>query len=221
MSGFTAKEVKTLREQSGAGMMDCKKALTEADGDMEKAMTWLREKGIADAEKRQDRTAVEGAVTSYVHMGGKIGVLVEVNCETDFVARGEEFQDLCRDLCLQVCSTAPQYVSQDEIPESAVEKEREIFKARARDMGKPENILPKIAEGMLGKWYEEVCLLQQKFVKDPDSTVEDLVKEFSGKVGEKIVVRRFARFQLGEDLETGQDSGRSEEVAQQFADTQG
>ncbi|MFP4173179.1 MAG: translation elongation factor Ts [Candidatus Hydrogenedentota bacterium] len=221
MPGFTAKEVKTLREQTGAGMMDCKKALTEAGGDMKKAMTWLREKGIADAEKRQDRTAVEGAVASYLHMGGKIGVLVEVNCETDFVARGDEFQDLCRDLCLQVCSTAPQYVSQDEVPESAVEKEREVFKARARDMGKPENILPKIAEGMLSKWYEEVCLLQQKFVKDPDRTVEDLVKEFSGKVGEKIVVRRFARFQLGEDLENGEESGRSEDVAQQFADTQG
>jgi len=221
MPTFTAKEVKTLREQTGAGMMDCKKALTETDGDMEKAMTWLREKGIADAEKRQHRTAVEGAVASYVHMGGKIGVLVEVNCETDFVARGEEFQDLCRDLCLQVCSAAPQYVSQDEIPESVVEKEREVFKARARDMGKPENILPKIAEGMLGKWYEEVCLLQQKFVKDPEKTVEDLVKEFSGKVGEKIVVRRFARFQLGEDLEGGQDSGRTEDVAQQFADEQG
>ena len=221
MPAFTAKEVKTLREQTGAGMMDCKKALTEANGDMEKAMTWLREKGIADAEKRQHRTAVEGAVASYVHMGGKIGVLVEVNCETDFVARGEEFQNLCRDLCLQVCSTAPHYVSQDEIPESVVEKEREVFKARARDMGKPENILPKIAEGMLGKWYEEVCLLQQKFVKDPDTTVEELVKEFSGKVGEKIVVRRFARFQLGEDLEGGQDSGRSEDVAQQFADVQG
>lgn len=221
MPAFTAKEVKTLREQTGAGMMDCKKALTEAGGDMEKAMTWLREKGIADAEKRQDRTAVEGAVTSYVHMGGKIAVLVEVNCETDFVARGDEFQNLCRDLCLQVCSTAPHYVSQDEVPESVVEKEREVFKARARDMGKPENILPKIAEGMLGKWYEEVCLLHQKFVKDPDRTVEDLVKEFSGKVGEKIVVRRFARFQLGEDLEGEQQSERSEEVAQQFADDQG
>lgn len=221
MPAFTAKEVKTLREQTGAGMMDCKKALTETEGDMEKAMTWLREKGIADAEKRQDRTAVEGAVASYVHMGGKIGVLVEVNCETDFVARGEEFQNLCRDLCLQVCSTAPQYVSQDEVPEEVLNKEREVFMARARDMGKPENILPKIAEGMLGKWYEEVCLLQQKFVKDPERTVEDLVKEFSGKVGEKIVVRRFARFQLGEDLEGGQDAGRTEDVAQQFVDAQG
>ena len=221
MPAFTAKEVRTLREQTGAGMMDCKKALTEANGDMEKAMTWLREKGIADAEKRQHRTAVEGAVASYVHMGGKIGVLVEVNCETDFVARGEEFQNLCRDLCLQVCSTAPQYVSQDEVPEEVLNKEREVFMARARDMGKPENILPKIAEGMLGKWYEEVCLLQQKFVKDPERTVEDLVKEFSGKVGEKIVVRRFARFQLGEDLEGGQDAGRTEDVAQQFVDAQG
>ncbi len=221
MSTFTAKEVKTLREQTGAGMMDCKKALNEAGGDMEKAMTWLREKGIADAEKRQHRSAVEGAVASYVHMGGKIGVLVEVNCETDFVARGEEFQDLCRDLCLQVCSTAPQYVSKDEIPEEALNKEREVFMARARDMGKPENILPKIAEGMLGKWFEEVCLLHQKFVKDPDRTVEELVKEFSGKVGEKIVVRRFARFQLGEDLEGGQQSEQREEIAQQFAGEQG
>ncbi len=221
MPTFTAKEVKTLREQTGAGMMDCKKALNETGGDMEKALTWLREKGIADAEKRQHRTAVEGMVASYVHMGGKIGVLVEVNCETDFVARGEGFQDLCRDLCLQVCSTAPLYVSKDEVPESVLEKEREVFIARARDMGKPENILPKIAEGMLGKWYEEVCLLHQKFVKEPDRTVEELVKEFSGKVGEKIVVRRFARFQLGEDLEGGQQSQQSEEIAQQFAGEEG
>ncbi len=204
---FSAQEVKKLREQTGAGMMDCKKALKETNGDFDAAVTWLREKGIADASKRAGRSATEGSVSSYIHMGGKIGVLLEVNCETDFVARGEEFQSLCRDICLQICSASPSYVSRDEVPKDVVTRELELYRNRARDMGKPDNILDKIADGMLNKWFEECCLLEQKFVKDPERSIEEIVKEFSGKVGEKIVVRRFARFQLGETAE--EQSGES------------
>ncbi len=217
---FTAQEVKNLRDHTGAGMMDCKKALKETDGDFEKAVSWLREKGIADASKREGKAATEGAVASYIHMGGKIGVLVEVNCETDFVARGDEFQNLCRDICLQICSAAPQFVSRDEVSQAVIDKEMEINRNRAREMGRPEKMLDKIAEGMLNKWYQEVCLLEQKFVKDPEKTVEELVKELSGKVGEKIEVRRFVRFQLGEGKEKA-TSNLAEEVAQALNDSEG
>ena len=217
---FTAQEVKNLRDHTGAGMMDCKKALKETDGDFEKAVSWLREKGIADASKREGKAATEGAVASYIHMGGKIGVLVEVNCETDFVARGDEFQNLCRDICLQICSAAPQFVSRDEVSQAVIDKEMEINRNRAREMGRPEKMLDKIAEGMLNKWYQEVCLLEQKFVKDPEKTIEELVKELSGKVGEKIEVRRFVRFQLGEGKEKA-TSNLAEEVAQALNDSEG
>ncbi len=197
---FTAKDVKALRDATNAGMMDCKKALTETTGDFEKAVQWLREKNLAAAAKRADRAASEGAVASYVHMGGRIGVLVEVNCETDFVARCDEFQAFCRDVCLQVCSAAPLWVAQEDVPEAAVSAERDLYTKQAVDMGKPANVSEKIAEGKLKKWYSQVCLMEQAFVKNPDTTITDLTKELSGKLGENIVVRRFVRFERGEDL---------------------
>jgi len=198
---FTAKDVQQLREMTNAGMMDCKKALTENNGNMDAAVKWLREKGIAQAAKRADRAASQGAVTSYIHMGGKIGVLLEVNCETDFVARTDQFQTLCKDLCLQICSASPKWVTRDEADPKVVAAEKEIYVTRARATGKPENMLDKIADGMLNKWYKEVCLMEQGFVKEPDRSIEELVKELSGRLGEKLEVRRFARFQLGESLE--------------------
>ncbi len=194
----TAKDVKKLRESTGAGMMDCKKALQETNGDFDEAVKWLREKNLASASKREGRAASEGAVTSYIHMGGKIGVLVEVNCETDFVARCDEFQGFCKDVSLQVCSAAPLWVKQEDVPEEAVEAERQIYLAQAKEMGKPEKVLDRIVDGMLKKWFKDVCLLEQVFVKDKDKTIEELMKELSGKLGEKIVIRRFARFLLGE-----------------------
>ena len=196
--GVTAKDVKKLREATGAGMMDCKKALQETEGNFDAAVKWLREKGIASAAKREGRMASEGAVTSYIHMGGKIGVLVEVNCETDFVARCDEFREFCKDICLQVCSAAPRWVKQEDVPEEAIEAERQIYLAQAKQMGKPEKVLDKIVDGMLKKWFKDVCLLEQEFVKDKDKTIEELMKELSGKLGEKIVIRRFERFLLGE-----------------------
>jgi elongation factor Ts len=217
---FSAKDVKDLRDMTGAGMMDCKKALTETDGDLDKAVTWLREKGMADAAKRADRTASEGAVTSYIHMGGKIGVLVEINCETDFVARGEDFQAFCKDICLQICSAAPKWVRREDVPQNAIDAEKQVYVAQAKDTGKPEKILEKIAEGKLGKWYSQVCLLEQAFVKDSDQTIEDLMKALSGKVGEKIDIRRFVRFELGEGIEKKQ-ANLAEEVAQAIADSEG
>jgi len=218
--GISAADVKTLRELSGAGMMDCKKALGECSGDMEKAKTWLREKGMASAEKRSGRVAAEGAVYSYIHMGGKIGVLAEINCETDFVARGDKFQDLCKDICLQICSASPRWIRREEVPADLIEAEKEIFIKQMKDSGKPENILEKIAEGKLGKFFEENCLLEQPFVKEPKTKVEDLIKELSGQVGEKIDVRRFERFQLGEGIEK-KEVDFAEEVAQAVADAGG
>ncbi len=197
---FTAKDVSTLREQTGAGMMDCKHALTETGGDFDAAVKWLREHGMAQASKRNARVAAEGKVASYLHMGGKIGVLVEVNCETDFAARSEPFQAFCHDVCLQVCSAVPRWVKREDVPADVLEAEKEIYMVRARETGKPEKVLPKIVEGMVAKWYKEVCLLEQPFVKEPDRTIEELLKELSGKIGEKIEIRRFARFQLGEGI---------------------
>jgi elongation factor Ts len=199
--GVSAQEVKVLRERTGAGMMDCREALHSSGGDMDKAVVWLREKGKADAATRMDRIAREGGVAAYVHMGGKIGVLVEVNCETDFVARSEPFRDFCKDLCHQICSMAPRWVKREDIPKDVIVAERDIHKARARQTGKPERILDKIAEGMLNKWFQEVCLMEQEFVREPGRNLEQLAQELSGKVGEKIEVRRFVRFQLGEGVE--------------------
>ena len=217
---FTAKDVQTLREMTSAGMMDCKKALAETNGDMDAAVKWLRERGIAQSAKRAGRVASEGAVTSYIHMGGKFGVLAEINCETDFAARSEPFQTFCKDICLQICSASPKAVRREDIPQADLEAEREIYKARAKESGKPEKIWDKIIDGMVGKWYKEVCLLEQQFVKDPDRTIEDLMKELSGKIGEKIEVRRFVRFQLGEGIEKPQ-ANLAEEVAQTVADSKG
>jgi elongation factor Ts len=213
---ITAEQVKELRESTGAGMMDCKKALNETGGDFEKAVAWLRERGIAKAAKRADKAASEGSVTSYIHMGGKIGVLAEINCETDFVARGDEFQQFCRDVCLQICSASPKYVRREEVPAEAVEAEKAIYVAQAKETGKPENVCEKIAEGKLNKWFSEICLLEQQFVKDPDKTIQQLIGELSGKCGEKVEVRRFVRFQLGEGIEK-EESNFAEEVAAELA----
>ena len=209
--GVTAKDVKELREATGAGMMDCKKALQECGGDFDKASNWLREKGIASAAKRQDREAKEGAIASYIHMGGKIGVLVEVNCETDFVARGEHFQEFCKNVCLQICSTAPRWVRSDEAAPDEIEAEKAIYAVQAKESGKPENVQQKIVEGKLVKWLKENSLLDQEFVKNPDVTIEELMKELSGKIGEKIDIRRFVRFQLGEALEGKKPAAANEE----------
>lgn len=194
---ISAKDVSELRARTGAGMMDCKKALQETGGDMEKAVDLLRQKGIAKAEKRSDRAASEGVLGSYVHFNGKVGVLVEVNCETDFVARTDDFQALAKDLALHIASAKPLAVTTDEMPSDVVERERAIFEAQVAESGKPEQVRPKIVEGKLRKFYEEHVLMQQAFVKDDSKRIEDLVKEVSGKVGENIVVRRFVRYELG------------------------
>ncbi|MBX3177870.1 MAG: translation elongation factor Ts [Candidatus Hydrogenedentes bacterium] len=209
---ISASDVKSLRESTGAGMMDCKKALEESGGNMDKAVAWLRERGIAKAAKRGDKVASEGAVQSYIHMGGKVGVLVEVNCETDFVARGDDFQELCRNICLQICSTAPLAVRHDELSAAVVAAEKDLYVKQAAETGKPQDICEKIAEGKLKKWFSEVCLMDQPFVKDPDKTIDQIVTELSGKVGEKITVRRFVRYQLGEGIEKA-ESNFAEEVA--------
>jgi len=198
----TAERVRKLRDATGAGIMDCKRALAETRGEFEKAIVWLRERGIAKAAKRADRDAREGAVASYIHMGGKVGVLVEVNCETDFVARNARFQELCKDICLQVCSAAPKWIRREDVPAELVEAERHIYKRQAAELGKPAPMCEKIAEGRLNKWFQEVCLLEQPFIKDSARTMEEVIKEFSGTVGEKIEVRRFSRFERGEALES-------------------
>ena len=197
-----AKVVKALREKTGAGMMDCKKALLETEGNEEKAVDILRERGLAAAAKRSGRAANQGIVDSYIHMGGKIGVLVEVNCETDFVARNDEFREFVRNLCLQVAATNPTYLKKDEVPESILEKERQIIKAQALNEGKPEKVIEKIVEGRLEKYYRENCLLEQAFVKDEDLSIHELLTNLIAKIGENIVVRRFCRFEIGEGLET-------------------
>ena len=190
--------VKELREKSGAGMMDCKRALSEANGDMSAALDALRKQGIASAEKRGGREAKEGLVESYIHPGNRVGVLIEVNSETDFVARTDEFGALVRDLAMQVAAAAPLAVRRDELDLAAIEKEREIFRAQVAESGKPANIIDKIVEGRIEKYYSEVCLLDQAFIKDPNTTVGEMVKAAGGKMGENIVVRRFTRFALGQ-----------------------
>ena len=206
---FTASDVKTLREMTGAGMMDCKKALTETNGDSKAATTWLREKGIAKAAKRASRTAREGAVTSYIHLGGKIGVLAEINCETDFAAKSDLFREFSKDVCLQICSAAPRWTRREDVDPAVLQEESDLYKKQARDSGKPEKILEKIAEGKMRKFYEENCLLEQKFVKNTDVTIDELAKVLSGKIGEKIEIRRFQRFQLGEGLPEDDQGGEN------------
>ena len=212
MAEITAKMVQELRERTSAGMMDCKKALTEAGGDMAKAEELLRNKGLSAAAKKAGRIASEGAVASYIHMGGKIGVLVEVNCETDFVARTEGFQTLVKDIAMQVAAAAPLYVRREEVPSAVIEKELEIARAQAKDQKKPEAIVEKIAVGKVEKYYKEFCLLEQPFVRDDKKSVADVVAEAVAKIGENIQVRRFARFVLGEGLEKKQEN-LAEEVA--------
>ena len=197
-----AKIVKALREKTGAGMMDCKKALQEAEGNEEKAIDILREKGLSAAAKRSGRVANQGIIDSYIHLGGRIGVIVEVNCETDFVARNEEFRGFVRNICLQVAATNPGYLKRDEVPESILDKERQIITAQALNQGKPEKIIEKIVEGRLDKYFRENCLLDQVFVKDEDVTIGVLLTNLIAKIGENIVIRRFSRFEIGEGLET-------------------
>lgn len=196
---ISAKMVKDLREKTGLGMMDCKKALVETGGDTEKAVDYLRKKGALKAAKREGRATTEGRIGSYVHMTGKIGVLVELNCESDFVAKTEQFAELAKDLCMQVAASAPRWVSPEDVPEDVVAKEKDIYMTQAKDAGKPEKILDKIAEGKLKKFYSEVCLLEQPFVKNTDQTVSELIKEKIAQLGENITVGRFARLQLGEN----------------------
>jgi elongation factor Ts len=202
---ITSDMVKTLREVTGAGMMDCKRALEESGGDMEQAQALLREKGLAAAAKRAGKLAAEGVVDAYIHMKGKLGVLIEVNCETDFVANTEEFRQLTRDMAMQVAASDPWWISREDVPEEVLAQERKIYEAQAREQGKPDNVLDKIVEGKLGAFYKEQVLLEQPFFKDQDAkqTVAERLAEMSSKVGEKIEVRRFARFVRGEDVAGG------------------
>lgn len=198
---ITTAMVKELRERTQAGMMDCKNALVHTKGDMEKAIEHLREKGLSQAVKKAGRVASEGMVDSYIHMGGKIGVLVEVNCETDFVAKTDTFKALVHDVALQIAASNPLFVSKEDVPQDNLDKEREILRAQALNEGKPEKIVERMVEGRIEKYYKEVCLLEQPFVKNPDITVMDLVKEATLASGEKIAVRRFTRYELGEGIE--------------------
>jgi len=198
---ISANQVKELREKTGAGMMDCKNALTEAGGDMEQAIVVLRKKGLATAQKKAARVAAEGMIGHYIHAGGKLGVLVEVNCETDFAAKSADFQQLVKDVAMHIAAQNPLYVRRDEVPPEVLEKEREIYRDQARQSGKPANIIDKIAEGKLESYYQMSCLYDQQFVKDPAQTVEQLINSLIGKIGENIRVRRFTRFKTGEGLE--------------------
>lgn len=207
---ITAALVKELRETTGAGMMDCKRALADTAGDLDKAAQLLREKGIVAAQKKAGRVASEGLVEAYVHAGGKIGVLVEVNCETDFVARSDEFKELAHELALQVAAAQPRYVHADEVPQEVLDREREIFRAQAREAGKPEKVIEQMVTGRIGKYLQEICLLEQPYIKEPKRKVADLVQEAVAKLGENIRVRRFARFETGEGLEKREDDFAAE-----------
>ena len=194
---ITAKMVKELREATNAGMMDCKKALKETDGDMEKAGEYLRKKGIASAAKKEGRATSQGLVGSYIHMGGKVGVLVEIACETDFVARTDDFQDFVHNVAMHIAAASPVAVSREEVDPSLIEKEKEIYAAQMQDQGKPAEMIDKIVEGKVDKYYSEICLLEQKYVKDSDMTVADYLKSIIGSLGENMAIKRFSRFQIG------------------------
>ena len=191
--------VKDLRQKTGAGIMDCKRALRETQGDIDKAIEFLRAKGLAKVAKRGGRRADEGLIGSYIHPGGKIGVLVEVNCETDFVARTQEFKDFVKDISMQIAAADPQYLSREDIPEEVIQKEKHILRMQALDMGKPEKVVDRIVEGKMERFFSEACLLEQAYVKDLDLTVEGLLNSLMGKIGERISIRRFTRYQLGEE----------------------
>lgn len=214
MTDITPGNIKALREKTGAGMMECKKALTEAAGNEDRAIEILRERGLASAKKKEGRVAAEGVVGSYIHMGGKVGVLVEVNCETDFVARGEEFQQLVKDIAMHIAAAEPRYVGREDVTTDTLNKERDIARAQAkndpRNTNKPDQVIDKIVEGRLNKFYEEVVLLDQPFIKDPAKTVGELVTEKIAKTGEKITIRRFARYKMGEGLSKREDDFETE-----------
>lgn len=212
----TAEMVKELRERTGAGMMECKKVLTEANGDMEKAGELLRERGLAAAAKKAGRIAAEGLVDSYIHGDGRIGVLVEVNSETDFVAKNEDFQRFVKDIAMQIAAANPQYVKREEVPAAVIEKEKEILKAQALNEGKPTNVVEKMVEGRIEKFYKEVCLLDQPFVKDTDKSIQQLLNEKISTIGENITIRRFTRFERGEGLQKKEENF-AEEVAKQMS----
>jgi elongation factor Ts len=198
MAEITASIVKELREKTGAGMMDCKNALKEANGDMDKAVDVLRKKGIARASKKAARAVNEGRIEAYIHPGSKLGVLLEINCETDFVAKTEDFMTFSRDVAMQIAASAPSFVRREDVDQATIDSEMEIYRAQAKEQGKPANIVDKIASGKLDKFYSEICLLEQPFVKDPDKTIENLLTELIAKLGENISIRRFSRFKMGE-----------------------
>lgn len=200
MTTISATMVKQLREKSGAGMMDCKQALVECDADLDKAVDFLRKKGLATAQKRAGRAMTEGTIQSYIHMGGKLGVLVEVNCETDFVAKNEDFVQFARNIAMHIAATNPLGVRAEDVSEETVQRERDIYQAQALETGKPENVIAKIVDGKMNKFFKENCLLNQPYVRDPDLTVEDVLNELIAKIGENITIRRFVRFQTGEEL---------------------
>jgi elongation factor Ts len=198
MANISAAMVKQLREKTGAGMMDCKNALSEVEGDVEKAIELLRKKGLATARKRAGRALSEGMIQSYIHMTGKLGVLVEVNCETDFVAKNEDFQEFTKNIAMHIAATNPLGIAPEDISQEIIEKEKEIYRAQALDMGKPENVIDKIVEGKLNKFYEESCLLNQPYVRDTDISITDLLNQMIAKIGENISIKRFVRYQIGE-----------------------
>ncbi len=215
MVEISAAQVKELRDATGSGIMDCKKALQSSDGDMEKAIAWLREKGIASADKKAGRIAAEGIVDAYIHAGGRIGVLVEVNIETDFAAKNEMFKNFVKDVAMHIAASNPRWVTKEEVPAREVEKETEIIRNKALNEGKPEKILDKIVEGSLAKFYKENCLLEQEFVKDDSKTIETLQKELTAAIGEKVSIRRFTRYEMGEGL-AKKEENFAEEVMKQM-----
>jgi elongation factor Ts len=210
---ITAQMIKDLRERTGAGMSDCKKALVETNGDMEKAIDYLRAKGLAKAAKKAGREATEGAVVSYIHAGGKIGVLVEINCETDFVARNEDFVTFTKEVALQIAAMNPQFVRKEEVSEDSIAREREVLLTKAKETGKPEPVIQKMVDGQISKWIKEVSLLDQAWVKNPDKTIEQMQQELISRIGENIKIRRFVRFELGEGLEKKSKDDFATEVA--------
>ncbi|MBZ0233542.1 MAG: translation elongation factor Ts [Deltaproteobacteria bacterium] len=214
MAEITANMIKDLRERTGAGMSDCKKALVESDADVEKAIDYLRKKGLAKAAKKAGREATEGAIVSYIHGGGRIGVLVEVNCETDFVARNDDFVQFTKDVAMQIAAMNPTFVRKEEVTDDVVAREREILLAKAKESGKPEQVVAKMVDGQVSKWLKEICLLDQAFVKNPDKTIDQLQQELIAKIGENIRIRRFIRFELGEGLEKKKSDFAAEVAAQ-------
>ena len=214
MAEVTATMIKDLRERTGAGMADCKKALVEVSGDMDKAIDYLRAKGLSKAAKKAGREATEGAIVSYIHGAGRIGVLVEINCETDFVARNEDFVTFTREVALQIAAMNPQFVRKDEVDQDVIERERAVLVAKAKESGKPEAIAQKMVEGQISKWMKEICLLDQPWVKDGDKTIDQVQQELIAKIGENIKIRRFVRFELGEGLEKKKGDFAAEVAAQ-------